>query len=79
MKIIIIFVASAVLLSLAVIVVSSSHQGCSAAYSATGSCYSIDTITIHGVDHEFIIKKHSQYFNGFTHSPECPCLKKKGE
>ena len=45
-------------------------------YSRNGYCYELDTINIHGVDHEFIIKKHSQYFNGFTHSPECPCLKK---
>ena len=46
------------------------------AYSRNGYGYELDTINIHGVDHEFIVKDHNQYFNGFTHSPECPCLKK---
>ena len=68
-----------IIIVLAAIVVLSSCQKRSVAYSVTGECYTLDTINIHGVDHEFIIKDHSQYYNGFTHSPECPCLKKKGE
>lgn len=39
--------------------------------------YFIDTITIHGVEHEFIIKCGSKFMNGICHSPECSCLKRK--
>lgn len=67
MKIIIVLTAIAVL---------SSCQKRSVAYSVTGECYTLDTINIHGVDHEFLIREGNPYFSGFTHSPECPCLKK---
>ena len=64
---------------LTAIAVLSSCDRRSVAYSVAGYGYRIDTINIHGVYHEFLIQSNNQYFNGFTHSPECPCLKKKGE
>lgn len=69
-------VAIAVILSATVIFALAVYHEHSVAYSGKGSTYTLDTINIHGVDHEFIIKEHGQYSNGFTHSPECPCLKK---
>ena len=76
MKVIIILATSAVVLIFATILILSLCRESEVVHSSAGRSYSIDTITIHGVDHEFIIKDYSQYFNGFTHSPECPCLKK---
>lgn len=76
MKVIIIFAASAVVLILATILILPLCRESEVVYSATGRYYSIDTITIHGVAHEFLIRENSQYFSGITHSPECPCLKK---
>ena len=69
-------VAIAVMLSLTVIFVSAVYHEHIVEYSVKESTYTLDTINIHGVDHEFLIKRNSQYINGFTHSPECPCLKK---
>lgn len=65
-----------IIIVLAAIVVLSSCQKRSVAYSVTGECYTLDTINIHGVDHEFLIREGNPYFSGFAHSPECPCLKK---
>lgn len=79
MKLFVIYVASDILVTLAATFVSYSNRGREVEHSETGNSYRIEIITINGVDHEFIIKEHSQYFNGFTHSLECPCLKKKGE
>ena len=39
--------------------------------------YRIDTLDIHGIQHEFIISDRSSMYNGFIHSPECWCLTKK--
>ena len=61
---------------LAAILVLSSCDKRSVAYSVTGDSYTLDTINIHGVDHEFLIREGNPYFSGFAHSPECPCLKK---
>ena len=61
---------------LTAIAVLSSCDKRSVVYSVTGDSYTLDTINIHGVDHEFLIQSNNQYFNGFTPSPECPCLKK---
>ena len=76
MKLIMILVAIAVFLILAAMLVLSLCREREVVHSATGRRYSIDTITIHGVAHEFLIRENSQYFSGITHSPECPCLKK---
>jgi hypothetical protein len=38
----------------------------------------IDTLTIHGVPHEFILNV-AHYAGGICHSPECWCLKDKYE
>ena len=64
---------------LVAILVLSSCDKRSVVYSVTECGYKLDTINVHGVYHEFLIQSNNQYFNGFTHSPECPCLKKKGE
>ena len=45
--------------------------------SRNGESYWIDTLTIHGKDHEVIIKNYDREFNGFIHSPECWCLNKE--
>ena len=42
-----------------------------------GGYYWIDTLTIHGKPHEFIISDMGCLYNGFTHSPECWCLNKE--
>ena len=76
MKLIIILAASAVVLILATILILSLCRESEVVHSSAGRSYSIDTITIHGVAHEFLIRENSQYFSGITHSPECPCLKK---
>lgn len=75
MKLIIILAASAVVLILATIFILPLCRESEVIHSATGRYYSIDTITIHGVAHEFLIRENIQ-FSGITHSPECPCLKK---
>lgn len=61
-----------IIIVLTAIDVLSSCRDREVAHSATGRRYSIDTITIHGVEHEFLYR----LFNGIAHSPECPCLKK---
>lgn len=76
MKLIITLAASAVVLILAEMLVLSLCRDSEVVHSSAGRRYSIDTITIHGVAHEFLIRENSQYFSGITHSPECPCLKK---
>ena len=76
MKLIIILAASAVVLILAKILILSLCRESEVVHSSSGRSYNIDTITIHGVSHEFLIRENSQYFSGITHSPECPCLKK---
>lgn len=76
MKLIITLAAIAVFLILATIFILPLCRDSEVVHSATGRYYSIDTITIHGVAHEFLIRENSQYFSGITHSPECPCLKK---
>lgn len=60
---------------LTVIAILSSCQERTTIHSVKGWDYELDTINIHGINHEFLIK-HKEYLNGFTHSPECPCLKK---
>ena len=42
-----------------------------------GTIYRIDTLTIHGNRHEFIVSDYRRRFNGFIHSPECWCLNKE--
>ena len=76
MKLIITLAAIAVFLILAAMLVLSLCRESEVVHSTAGRRYSIDTITIHGVAHEFLIRENSQYFSGITHSPECPCLKK---
>lgn len=39
--------------------------------------YMIDTLDIHGIQHEFIVSYMNSLYNGFVHSPECWCLTKK--
>ena len=64
-----------IFIALTAIVIMSSCQEGKVAHSVTGDSYTIDTINIHGVDHEFLTKGNNPYFNGFVHSPECSCLK----
>ena len=42
-----------------------------------GGAYWIDTLTIHGNPHEFIVSDMGCAYNGFIHSPECWCLNKE--
>ena len=45
------------------------------AYSKHSGTMDIDTVTIHGIKHEFIYN-YGKRESGITHSPECWCLKK---
>ena len=45
------------------------------AYSKHSGTMDIDTVTIHGLKHEFIYS-YGRRESGITHSPECWCLKK---
>lgn len=48
--------------------------------SKRGRIYFIDTISIHGVEHEFIVKDNfGHQVETFVHSPECQCMKKDKE
>ena len=39
--------------------------------------YYIDTVSIHGVEHEFLVKdNYGHQVETFVHSPECQCMKK---
>ena len=48
---------------------------------SNGIQYRVDTLSIHGVKHEFVISGNIRYINmgkaHLTHSPECPCLKNR--
>ena len=48
--------------------------------SKRGRTYYIDTVSIHGVEHEFIVRyKFCHQAEIFQHSPECQCMKKNKE
>lgn len=43
--------------------------------STNGERFTIDTVTIHGNQHEILRDGSTTHYGGMMHSPECWCLK----
>lgn len=67
-----------VILLFSIIILSSCNNNMTE--SKRGNIYYIDTVSIHGVEHEFLVKdNYGHQVETFVHSPECQCMKNNKE
>lgn len=67
-----------VILLFSIIILSSCNNNMTE--SKRGNIYYIDTVLIHGIEHEFLVKdNYGHQVETFVHSPECQCMKNNKE